>query len=536
MSLLRALAVAAVTLASTARAVAAQHDLVTLPLADPAYRQLEGLARQGCQLARVSPHRPYFVGHVREAIAGFLADPRCRGAIAETLLARFTPASTGEAAGDDQPRFRLGGSAELRATFLRNGEFRPLWAEARSTDEGDPQVVGIGRGRVTWNADPRLVAVVEGYAQTDSRNDPRNRALPFRETEGVLDFSEAYLNGRLGPLILSVGRSSAAWLGRGEESLALSAHGPALDRVSAVARWSHWEARALFASLDKVSLDPAVDGPVVEVPETVHRLLAAHVLSYTPASWVELTLGETVLIGRRGPTLDLAYANPLMLYLITEHDQDRQNEGDQNNIVVFGGLRVSGPAGAVEAELHVDDIQIDAEDRERIPDQLGLRIAGTAAVPLPIPASVGVEYRRLDSFTYLRRSYNTVYQRYGSPIGSELGPDADMLRVDAEGWMSGVLRLNAGVARWRRGARRLNDRPSERAEGHAGEPFPSVTVERPEVQSAWLLDLSLSHLGIRLPVEARVEVAKLDNVNNRPDAPATYARVSLVGTYRFRYP
>ena len=48
--------------------------------------------------------------------------------------------------------------------------------------------------------------------------------------------------------------------------------------------------------------------------------------------------------------------------------------------------------------------------------------------PVVRPASLQVEYRRIDSYTYLRGRYNEVYQQLGRPLGSELGPDADLFR------------------------------------------------------------------------------------------------------------
>ena len=532
MASLRALAVAAVTIAATARGVAAQHDLVTLPLGDPAYRQLEALDRLGCVPARISPYRPYAVGLVRTAVGEMSRDARCAASLVAALEQRFGPSPHA----DTTSSIDVGGEVQLRAMALRNGDFGPLWRDVQSTSSGTPPLVAVGRGRATWNASPGIVVVTEVYAQSNVRNDPRTRGAPLRESDAVLDFSEAYASGRAGPLTASFGRSWEAWLGRGAEGLSLGAHGPAIDRLSVVARWSRWEGRALLAALDRVTLDPALDGPTVEEPVTVHRMLAAHAVTYRPSERVELTLGETVLIGRRSPTPDLAYANPLMIYLVTEHDQDREFDGNHNNIVAFGAARIGLGSAIVEAELHVDDIQIDRVDRERIPDQLAWRVAGSLPVATPVPVILGAEYRRIDSYTYLRRSYNAVYQRYHAPIGSELGPDADLVRAEAESWLSGTTRIAASLGRWRRGAQRIDFRPSPAAEGHAGERFPSATDDRPAVQQGWLLDLSFEYLGSRLPFGVRAEVANLENVNNRPENPATYARVSFVGTYRFRYP
>jgi hypothetical protein len=154
----------------------------------------------------------------------------------------------------------------------------------------------------------------------------------------------------------------------------------------------------------------------------------------------------------------------------------------------------------------------------------------------PWPASIGAEYRRADSYAYMRRYYSEVYHQYGRPLGTELGPDANLARVSAEVWPTGRLRFAGGAGRWNRGALRLTQRPAQAAFGHAGEPYPSVSEERPAVQEAWLGDASVEWLDTRLPVRLTVELASVDNVNNQPGESGNFLRAHLVASYRFRYP
>ena len=134
------------------------------------------------------------------------------------------------------------------------------------------------------------MAVVDAYAQTDRRNDPTTRANRFRSTSGVIDFSEAYLSGKLGPVVLSVGRGREAWLGdAGEpaESMVLSANGPALDRILLDAQWTRFQFRALVASVNDVVLTPALDAtPDSLGSQRWHRMLIAHALTFRPSSTV----------------------------------------------------------------------------------------------------------------------------------------------------------------------------------------------------------------------------------------------------------
>ena len=136
----------------------------------------------------------------------------------------------------------------------------------------------------------------------------------------------------------------------------------------------------------------------------------------------------------------------------------------------------------------------------------------------------------------MRRYYSEVYHQYGRPLGTELGPDATLVRGFADLWPAGRLRFAGGIGRWQRGALRLTQRPAQAAFGHAGEPYPSVSEERPAVQEAWLGDASVEWLDTRLPVRLSIELANVDNVNNQPGESGNYLRAHLVASYRFRYP
>jgi hypothetical protein len=527
----------------------AQHPLMALPLGDPAYPQLAALARGGCGEARVSAFRPFMVEDIRRAIGAARSSERCAGPVLDDLLARFIPQATTKAervgatetASDSSADITFGAALDLRATALHGGEMRPLWRDVRPTSAGTPPLVARADLRLTWNGGSKIVAVVDAYGQTDRRNDPLIRAKRFRSTSGVIDFGEAYLSGKLGPVVLSVGRGREAWLGdAGEpaESMALSANGPPLDRILLDAQWTRFEFRALVGSIDDVVLTPARDA----TPDSIgsqrwHRMLIAHALTFRPSSKLELTIGETGLIPRRGGGVSLAFANPLMLYQVTQNDAtpvDRREGGA--NLTAFGSVRASlGPA-SLQGELLVDDIQIDSKDRKVFPDQIAWNVLGSVALPLALPASMALQYRRTGSFTYLSWSYANSWQQYGQPIGSELGPDADLARLSGEVWPSGRLRLFSGVSRWRRGGNRLDTRPVPSREGHSGEPFPSTSAARPEVQRAWGADVGVQWLGATLPVTLRLEGARVENANNIAAATRTLARASLSATYRFRYP
>ena len=317
----------------------------------------------------------------------------------------------------------------------------------------------------------------------------------------------------------------------------LSAHGPALDRLSAGITTRRIEARALIAMVDPVVLSEEEDGlPEGSEPIQLHRFLLGHALTWKPSRAVRLSLGETAVVSRRTRIVDLSYANPLMAYLVTQNDRGQVQPDQLDNIVLYGTASVRVGGSAITARLLVDDFQLHAADRQVTPHQLGWSLEGSQRLPLALPASVRAEYRRVDSFTYLRNSYATVYQQYDAPLGSQLGPDADVMRGEAEMWLSGSLRASGGMGLWRRGAQRVEERPSVGAHGQAGAPFPSVSALRPAPQRAVLGDLGVELLSVTLPLSFRLEVARIENVNNQPAMAALYMRAQVAGTYAFRYP
>ena len=523
-----------------------------LPMGDAAYEQLSALDRSGCGAARLSAHRPFRVRDVQRAITQLSADPRCAGPLVTALTARFSgpkppelppniapdlAAATREVSEDTLDTFRMGAKATLRATSLARGEFEPLWAGVRARDEGTPPVVADARGRVSWSASSHVLAVGELYAQTSRRNDPTVRQRALRNTSGMVDVGETYVNASLGRLDVSFGRSWAAWLGEGAESMALSANGPLLDRLELGVRWRVAEVRAIVAAVNDVTMTASVDSLTAGTPDTrFRRWLYGHVLTIKPTSGLELTLGETLLSSRTTRGFDLAYANPLMAYVIAQNDTGRIGADPRDNLVVFGGARAAIGRARVGAELVVDDIQIDAADRERTADQLAWRLFGSASLPIGTGSSASAEYRRVDSYAYMRDFYTDVYQQYDKPLGSVLGPGADLLRLSGETWLGGDVRLSGGVGRWRQGGLRIDQRPAQGPNNNADRPFPATTDTRPAVQTALLADVRAERLAMRIPVSVHVQLARIENAANRSAAAALYVRAMVTGSYAFRYP
>jgi hypothetical protein len=489
----------------------AQFGLVQLPMDDPAYVQLTALEHMGCAEARVSPRRPYDIRSIRAALARARNVSSCRGTILDALTRRFAPRP-----GDKNPGLRAGAKATAQFTGLSGGTFEPLWNDIRPTDQGDQAAVGILNGRLDWgdgSAD-QVVAVGDAYAQTGTRNDPTVRARTFRHTSGVLDFDEAYLSGRAGPFEGTIGRGQEAWLGESQESLVLSANGPAIDRITGSVSTDHVEARALLGSLDDVVLDSAQDNIMgTQSIQRYYRYLAAYAVTWRPSRVVEATAGQLAILPAASRVLDLYYVNPFSPY----PDTTRRLVNVTNHVETFGGLRLRAGVATFDGEVLADQVLKS--------DHLAYLLTASTPLPVSIPVSLDGTFEHIGQDTYTSQYYASVPEHYGVPLGSVLGPDAELGEGGAEVFLTSAVRVSGDLGIWRRGKVRIDERPAQ----------PATGPDSPE-QRATIGDLSIQFLNPIAPVTLRFSGAAVSNVNNVASPTTTYGQLQLLASYAFRYP
>jgi hypothetical protein len=530
---LRLAALVGLALAAAPGRATAQFGLAYLPITDQAYDQLGALERMGCTPARVSSFRPYQVRAIRAALVRARGDRRCQGTIFEALASRF--AST---ARDSVGGVRGGAQVTAQGTEMSKGTFLPMWDNVRPKAQGTPTAVGIVHGRLSYGdgADDHVTIVADAYAESNGRNDPTDRAQGFRHSNTVVDFSEAYVNARAGIVTFSLGREQEAWLGQGIESIVLSANGPPIDRLAVEFHTAHWEGRAIVGELDKDVLTANQDSLNSTIqPQDYYRFLYGHAITWRPDRMVEATLGETALISSGSNTLDLYYVNPFVPYIVTKNDSGRKTDAANDNLSTFVGLRLRPGPVTLRGELFIDDIQIDSKDRTKVPDQLAWTLGVSTPIPLPVPVSLDVSYQRIDTYTYEAQFYNQVWQHYGVPIGSQLGPDADLWQASADAFLFRKIRIAAGAGYWRRGFFRITDRPGRNVVGAGQPPFPNSTATQP-VQTSVVGNGSIQYLNPMFPLTLRVNLADIKNANNLPSPATLYAQVQVLLTYAFRYP
>ena len=438
---------------------------------------------------------------------------------------------------DSAQGIRVGGAAQLRATALHNGEITPLWEDVRPTSEGDPPAVGVIHGRITYGSSDRVAIVVDGYGETDARNDPQVSAKPLRGSDGVLDASEAYATARAGVFTFTLGRGPEAWLGEGSDSPVLSANGPSYNRIAAAFNTAHFEGRALFGELDDVVLDSAQDHITSTIgPQRFYRYLVGHSLTWRPSDALEVTAGETVVLPRGSQTVDFYYLDPFVPYLITAHDTAKTGEGNaHDNLTAFGAIR--GRVGRVTAaaELLIDDIQIDASRRANTPDELGydlsIRARCRSGVRRASNWSTNASTRIPTCGSTTTRPYSTTTSRSRPRLVRTRTMAMSLARSCQPAGFAWRPTRASGAA----DCSAFYERPSQEGVGHPSTLFPSSATGQP-VQIAGLAHASVQLLSAAFPVTAAVSLARIRDANNLPVGTATYRQAQLYMTYAFRYP
>jgi hypothetical protein len=295
-------------------------------------------------------------------------------------------------------------------------------------------------GRFRWRvAAAARVDLPERFAlhselalDSDPALDPGARVREYRQLDASVEVPIAMLAYRGDRFAAAVGRGWLSWGPGWTGSLILDDDHPPGDGLSLTYAGSRWSAAYRLEEID------ARAGATADGPARWRRYVAAHRLDLAFGAW-RFGLTETALVAADGAPPLWAF-NPLLPWLLSQQE-DRDGTAEQANVNWALDL-VWNPGGAwsLYGQLLVDDVMIDPSDRETYPDQLGYlagltgRLAelGAAAAPL----TWGVEYTRIDDWTYVNRRPELQYAAWDAPLGHPAGPGSETV--------SGFLRLGTG--------------------------------------------------------------------------------------------
>jgi len=211
--------------------------------------------------------------------------------------------------------------------------------------------------------------------------------------------------------------------------------------------------------------------------------------------------------------LDLFYVNPFTKY----PDTTRRLVNVTNHVETFGGLRLRAGVATFDGEVLADQ-SVKSE-------HLAYLLSATTPLPTHIPVSLVATFEHIGRETYTSRYFASVAEHYGVPLGSVLGPDAELGKVGAEVFVAGPLRVAGDIGIWRRGRVRIDERPAQ----------PGAGPDGPD-QRATISDLTIQFLTPVVPVTLRFSGATVKNANNVVSPSSSYGQTQIIASYAFRYP
>lgn len=224
--------------------------------------------------------------------------------------------------------------------------------------------------------------------------DPRLRHTGKLGVEGQgrdIDFTNAHLRVAFGPLAAELAREPVALGGGGDASLLVSSLLPSTyDYLRLTARFGKVSFTHLHGSL-LAEPNGAPAGWDAQIPS---KYLAAHLLSVGPFAGVRVSLGESVIYGRR--PFELGYINPL-IFLKSEEQYLR----DRDNANMYGALSINPLNGIfVEGEFLLDDLKFSRIGDGYWSNKTAWR-AGARAVAIPYAGvDIGLSYTRVEPYTF----------------------------------------------------------------------------------------------------------------------------------------
>jgi len=267
---------------------------------------------------------------------------------------------------------------------------------------------------------------------------------------GRFELEQAYLAFKIPWLRLELGRDEFVWGPGWKSSAMLSDNAPALDHVQLCARYENFKFLAFTSALSRWG--------------EKHRFFSAQRLEVS--LFHRVTLGGALMAVYAWDSLQtknfFGYMNPLTpIYL------ELANSGHDDNLLVGFDAVAYLPQTKVYGQLHIDNYEF--VEKENKPCNALAWQAGAYWQP-NWPVNARFEYARVNPFTYYHRIYHIMYENYGTPLGHELGPDAD--RIDARIGYTPIERLNVGLfgQYTRRGYYNRGD--FERKTWHGGQPIP----------------------------------------------------------------
>ncbi len=275
------------------------------------------------------------------------------------------------------------------------------------------RLIGTIDGKVGYFLQATNGTVLSGNRDVAFENRRLRQNVKFSDLKSDFDFSESSVIYQNNWFSASIGRQSVQ-IGSGINSkIFISDNSPAFDMLSLGAKFETFEYRFAHASILALPVEGNDAGFNTVIPT---KYLTIHRFAIKP-SWGEFGFFESVVYADRA--VDLAYLNPLSFFKNLEHslrDRDNSLMGIDMTLRPFKGFQIKG-------SFLLDDIMFDKIGKGFWSNKTASNIG--ILVSLPLNSELGIEYTRVEPYTFSHFDYQKSYTNDGWIIGSDLQPNSD---------------------------------------------------------------------------------------------------------------
>lgn len=268
-------------------------------------------------------------------------------------------------------------------------------------------------------------SIVKGDRQlvTDREQTYANN-VKFADLDSDLDFTQSHIRYDNDWFYATLGREVRN-VGAGLfQKIFISNSSQPYDAISLGARFNTFEYRFTHGSVLASSLDSNIaQGFNSTIPD---KFLVMHRFAFRP-KWGEIALWESVIYSNR--SIDFGYLNPLSFLKSLEHalrDRDNSLMGIDATIRPFDNFQLKG-------SFLLDDIIISEIGNGYWSNKTAWNVAATYSFDFPV--DLGVEYSRVEPYTYSHFNPLNTYSNDRRLLGSIIQPNSDFIGFMFNYWI-----------------------------------------------------------------------------------------------------
>lgn len=318
--------------------------------------------------------------------------------------------------------------------FVNNVDVRPLGAIDYIYNTGDSSryvCVGTLGLRLSGTIENKLgfyLQATNGRKISGDKalafyNPEYNKSFKFTKLESDIDLTQSHVTFQSGWFRAKIGRMEEK-MGAGLfQSTYISTTSPPIDAITLSANFSNFKYTYYFGSLMGLIESKEQSGINTKIS---NKFINQHRFSVRP-SWGEIAFWESVIYSDRG--LDLAYLNPLSFLKSLEHqlhDRDNSIMGMDFTLRPLSNL-------IIKTTFLLDDIIFEKIGTGYWSNKTAFNIATIYSTDFNI--DFGLEYARVEPYTFSHFSPKNNYTNDNQQIGSELPPNSEQYGLLLNYWL-----------------------------------------------------------------------------------------------------